>query len=263
MRSLFSLLVFSLVFVAVILIVMVLFSIVFSTSPSDFWRELSSDEVLSSLLVSLETSIAVVFVVAVLGLPVAYLLSFYDFPGKVLIDTLFDIPVVFPPLVSGLGLLILFGGTGVAGKFLLKLGIHVIFSQVGIVVAQTFVSLPLFVRTVRESFNLIPRNLVAAARTLGASQFTAFTRVILPLSKSGIVAGLVLSWARAVGEFGATAMVAGAIPGKTETLTIGIYMESMSGNLSSASAMAVILITFSIFTLLFFKMGFGRKKWDL
>ncbi|WP_457569410.1 ABC transporter permease [Desulfurobacterium sp.] len=263
MRSLFSITVFTLFSVSAVFIGLVVFSVIFSTSPSDLWREISSEEVFSSLVVSLETSLMVVVVIALLGFPVAYVLSFYNFPGKVFVDTIFDIPVIFPPLVSGLGLLILFGGTGTVGKFLLNAGFHIIFSKAGIVIAQTFVALPFFIRTVRESFNLIPKNLVAAAKTLGASDFVTFIKVILPLSKSGIVAGLVLSWARAIGEFGATAMVAGAIPGKTETLTIGIYMESMSGNLSSAAAMAVILMAFSLFTLLFFKIGFGRKKWDL
>jgi len=163
-----------------------------------------------------------------------------------------------PPLVSGLALLILFGGTGLLGKLLNKWGLNIIFTKKGILIAQLFVASPFFIKTVREAIASIPQNLLAASATLGASPFYTFRKVILPLSKSAIWAGLTMTWARALGEFGATAMVAGCIPQQTETMTIAIYMGAMSGELATASALALILVVFSFVSLLVFKSGLKR-----
>ena len=234
-------------------IILVLITLLTTTSLQELWYQIHSTLVLSAIWVSIETSLGVTILTLFLGLPIAYFLALKEFRGKVLLDTLLDIPIVLPPLVSGLALLILLGGEGIVGKVLNNWGLRVIFTKKGIVIAQFFVASPFFIKTVKESILSIPKNLLSASATLGASSFYTFRRVILPLSKSGIWAGLVMTWARAMGEFGATAMVAGCIPGKTETMTIAIYMEAMGGNLSSAGALAFILTVFSFVSLLIFK----------
>ncbi|WP_457755650.1 ABC transporter permease [Thermodesulfatator indicus] len=249
-------------FVAIffVFIVVVLFSLFTTTSLQSLWYQLRSPVVFSAIKISLETSLVVVMLTFFLGLPVAYFLALKDFNGKSLLDTLLDIPIVLPPLVSGLALLILFGGTSYLGKLLNEIGFKIIFTKKGIIIAQFFVASPFFIKTAKESIQSIPKNLIAASATLGASSFYTFRKIILPLSKSGILAGLVMTWARAMGEFGATAMVAGCIPGKTETMTIAIYMQSMSGDLSSSTAIAFILTIFAFISLLTFKIRF-RSKW--
>jgi len=232
---------------------LVLITLLTTTSLQELWRQFHSPLVLSAIWISLETSLAVIGLTLLLGMPVAYLLALKEFKGKALLDTLLDMPIALPPLVSGLALLILLGGTGLVGKILNKWGLGVIFTKKGIVIAQFFVATPFFIKTVKEAIMSIPRNLLAASATLGASPFYTFRWVILPLSKSGIWAGLVMTWARAMGEFGATAMVAGCIPRQTETMTIATYMQAMSGDLAPATAIAFILMVFSFVSLLVFK----------
>jgi len=247
-----SLLVVSaLFFVFTVLVVFTLFT---TTSLKELLHELRSFTVASAIWISLETSFAVVVLTFFLGLPVAWLLALKEFKGKEVLDTLIDIPIVLPPLVSGLALLIMLGGTGIVGKVLNQWGLRIIFTKKGIILAQFFVAAPFFVKTVKETIKNIPKNLLSASATLGASEFYTFRKVILPMSKSGIMAGLVMTWARAIGEFGATAMVAGCLPGKTETMTIAIYMQAMGGSLSSAGALALILTVFSFLSLLIFKV---------
>ncbi len=243
-------------------IVCILITLLTTTSLNELLRQLHSYTVFSAILISLETSIVVVILTFFLGFPVAYFLALNNFKGKSILDTLIDMPIVLPPLVSGLALLILLGGTGLVGKVLNNWGLNVIFTKKGIIIAQFFVAMPFFVKTVKEAILSIPKNLISASETLGASSFYTFKNVILPLSKSGIWAGLVMSWARAMGEFGATAMVAGCIPGKTETITIAIYMEAMGGNFSSAGALAFILTIFSFVSLLIFKSRLKNERYS-
>ncbi len=239
-------------------IVLVLITLMTTTSLHELYRQMRSSVVISAVWISIETSIAVVLLSFIFGFPVAYLLALKQFKGKPFLETLIDLPIVMPPLVSGLALLILFGGTGLLGKLLNKWGLNIIFTKKGILIAQLFVASPFFIKTVREAIASIPQNLLAASATLGASPFYTFRKVILPLSKSAIWAGLTMTWARALGEFGATAMVAGCIPQQTETMTIAIYMGAMSGELATASALALILVVFSFVSLLVFKSGLKR-----
>jgi molybdate transport system permease protein len=207
----------------------------------------------SSILVSLETSLAVVFLALCLGVPMAYLLATAQFRGKEVLDTLIDLPIVLPPLVAGLALLILLGGNSPAGNFLTRHGLELVFSKKGIIMAQLFVSAPFLIKSSRQAFESISENIMKASSTLGASKFYTFKNVSLPLAKNGIYAGMVMTWARALGEFGATSMVAGCIPFKTQTMTIAIYMNAMSGKLSSSIAVALLLTIFSFTSLLIFK----------
>ena len=237
-------------FTFVILVLIALFT---STSLQELYHQMHSYLVISAIWISIQTSLVVVFLTFIFGFPVAYLLALKEFRGKVLLDTLIDIPIVLPPLVSGLALLILLGGTGIVGKILNKWNIGIIFTKKGIIIAQFFVASPFFIKTVKESISSIPKSLISASATLGASSYYTFRKIILPLSKSGIWAGIAMTWARAMGEFGATAMVAGCIPGKTETMTIAIYMQAMSGDLASSTAIALLLTIFSFSVLIIFK----------
>jgi len=234
-------------------IILVLLTLVINTSLKEFLYHLYSPVVFSAILISLETSIVVVCLSFLFGFPVAYLLALKNFKGKIFLDTLLDLPIVLPPLVSGLALLLLFGGDSWLGNILNHWNISIIFTKKGIIIAQLFVSSPFFIKTLKEAIVSIPKNLLYASATLGASSFYTFKSVILPLCKRGVWAGLVMTWARAMGEFGATAMVAGCIPKQTETMTIAIYMQAMSGDLASATSIALILMILSFISLFIFK----------
>ncbi len=243
-------------------IALVLLSLLTTTSFKIFLSQLRSPVVLSAILVSLETSLAVVGLSFIFGFPAAYFLALKEFKGKLFLDTLIDLPIVLPPLVSGLALLLLFGGDGLLGKLLSRWDIRIIFTKKGIIMAQLFVASPFFIKTVKETIAGISKDILAASATLGASPFYTFRRIVLPLSKSGIWAGLVMTWARAMGEFGATAMVAGCIPQQTETMTIAIYMQAMSGDLAPATAIALILMMFSFICLAIFKSRIRKYEYS-
>lgn len=237
----------------VCLIVLPMFALFTSISLGELANQFKSPYVLSSFLISLETSLAVVFLALCLGIPTAYLLGVKKFRGKEIIDTLIDLPICMPPLVAGLALLILLGGNSGFGNLLSNQGIDLIFSKKGIIIAQLFVSTPFLIKSAREAFESINQNVINASLTLGASKFYTFKKVLLPLAKNGIYAGMVMTWARALGEFGATSMVAGCVSFKTETMTVAIYQNAMSGEMDSSVAIALVLIVFSFTSLFIFK----------
>lgn len=235
------------------LIVSIISCLLTATSFSEFIDEIRSPEILSSIIISLETSIVVVLLALFFGVPVAYILATKRFRGKNILDTLVDLPIVSPPLVCGLAILIAFGGHGIFRHF------EVIFTIKGIIIAQLFVSSPFLIRSARTAFESINRDTINAARTLGASEFYIFRKVSVPLARNGIVSGVIMTWARALGEFGATAMVAGCIPYRTETMTIGIYMHAMSGDLGASVALSLLLMFSAFMTLIVFKY-FGSRE---
>jgi len=238
----------------VCLIILPIFALFTATSLSELAYQFRSPVVLSAVLISLETSLAVVFLSLCLGIPVAYLLAMKDFKGKRILDTLVDLPVSMPPLVAGLALLILLGGNSKFGKLLSCYGIDLIFSKKGIIIAQLFVSIPFLIKSTKDAFESINNNVINASLTLGASRFYTFKTILLPLAKNGIYTGIIMTWARALGEFGATSMVAGCIPFRTETMTVAIYQNAMSGDLSASIAVALLLLVFSFTLLLVFKL---------
>ena len=211
-------------------------------------------------MLSLITSGLVVVLTFFLGLPVAYFLATKNFPGKSLLDALIEIPIVMPPLVTGLALLTLFNNNGMVGGILQKFDIRVIFTRQGIIIAQFVVASPFFIKTMRESIAAIPKNLFDASTSLCASKFYTLRRMILPMCKNGMIAGLLLTWARALGEFGATSMVAGCVPQRTETMTLAIYMEAMGGELLSAKSVALILTGLSFLAIVLIKKIFTKSE---
>lgn len=202
------------------------------------------------LILTLKVSVIATVVVSVLGIFISYLLARKDFTGKWLVDVLTTLPLVLPPTVTGYLLVILLGKNGIVGKYIFDLtGTGILFTWQAAVIAAFVVSLPLMVKTTTAAISAVDRNLEYAAYTLGRSEFETAFLITLPLAKKGILAGCVLSFARAVGEFGATLMVAGNIPGKTNTMSLSIYGAYQAGNNELADMLVVILIVMSLLTI--------------
>lgn len=187
-----------------------------------------------------------------LGTPLAYLLARYRFRGRRLLDALVDLPVVLPPVVAGVALLLVFGRNGVIGGPLDAVGVPLAFTTAAVVLAQTFVASPFFVRTLKVGLAAVPRELEAAALTDGANRWQAFWRVTLPLASGAFLEGLVLAWARALGEFGATIVFAGSLAGRTRTLPLAIY-AALERDLDAAVALAGILTVAALGLFLLFR----------
>ena len=197
---------------------------------------------LSLLVVAVATAI-----VSVAGLAFAYLLAKFDFRGKELLDAVLTVPLVLPPTVTGYYLIVLLGRRGFLGGPLYELtGWSIAFTWIGAVVAAVVVALPMMIKAARASIESVDPAFEIASYTLGKSRFATFLRITLPLAKRGVLAGLVLSFARALGEFGATLMIAGNIPGKTQTMPLAIYEAVASGDDRMATLLAIILTLVSI-----------------
>jgi molybdate transport system permease protein len=190
---------------------------------------------------------------------VAYLLAMKNFRGKELLDILFTLPLVLPPTVTGYYLIILFGRNGFIGRLIYGwTGWSVMFTWYAAVLASFVVALPLMIKTTRAAIESVDRNLIYASYTLGHSELETALRVTLPLAKKGILAGTILSFARAMGEFGATLMIAGNIPGKTDTMPLSIYSRASSGDWSMANGM-VIFFTLMSGVFLWFANRFTKR----
>ncbi|MFC5659191.1 molybdate ABC transporter permease subunit [Streptomyces nogalater] len=214
------------------------------------WRtlpeQLGSGEVWQALQLSLISATAATAVSLVLGVPLAWLLARTDFPGRGLVRALVTLPLVLPPVVGGVALLLALGRNGVIGQWLdASFGITLPFTTTGVVIAEAFVAMPFLVISVEGTLRAADPRYEEAATTLGASRFTAFRRVTLPLIAPGIAAGAVLAWARALGEFGATITFAGNFPGRTQTMPLSVYL-ALQNDPEAAIALSLVLLTVSI-----------------
>jgi molybdate transport system permease protein len=178
------------------------------------------------------------------GTALAWLLARRQFPGKAIIETAVSLPLVIPPVATGLLLLWLFGRRGPIGRLFAQAGIDVVFTPAAVVLAMAVMGLPLLVRTARAGFEQVTRRYEQIAETLGASPWRVFATISLPLASRNILAGALLGFSRALGEFGATIVVAGSIPGQTRTLAVGIYSFTETGQ--DAQAMALLTISVAI-----------------
>ena len=203
---------------------------------------LASPAVLNALWLSLVTTAISLVITVTLGLPLAFSLARRRFRGKGLVEAIVDLPIVLPPSVAGLALLLVFGRRGLLSAPFELLGISVPFTTVAVILAQTFVSAPFFVRSARAGIAGVDRDLEDAARVDGASERHLFRTITVPLAGAALAAGLVMTWARSLGEFGATIMFAGNIEGKTQTLPLVVYSEFQGGNLDASIAAAAILV---------------------
>ena len=198
--------------------------------------------VIDALALSLLTTSVSLVLTVVIGIPLALLLARRTFRGQTILETVIDLPIVLPPSVAGLALLLVFGRRGLLGETLSVFGIEIAFTTLAVIVAQTFVSAPFFIRSARTGFASVDHDLEDAARVDGASERQLFRSITVPLASAALAAGLVMSWARALGEFGATIMFAGNVAGKTQTLPLVVYAEFQGGDLDAAIAAASILV---------------------
>ena len=221
-------------------------------------RALTSREVLFAIRLSLITATSTMVASMIVGLPAAYALSRRQFRGKAIVDTLLDLPVVLPPIAAGVALLALFQTR--VGDVADRLGLDLAFTPQGIVLAQFTVVSALGIRVLKSAFDGLDPRYERVARTLGFSQWQAFAKITLPLSARAIVAAAVITWARAMGEFGATVVFCGATAFKTEVLSIAIFMNLAVADVHAALAVTLILMFISLVTLLLFKR-FGERAY--
>ena len=214
----------------------------------NFFTYALSETALAALKLSLFTSLISISLSLLVGTPLAYILARWDFRGRAALELLVDLPVVLPPSVAGLALLIAFGRQGIFGSWLTMLGIHLPFTTAAVVIAQTFVSAPLFVRSARLGFSAIDPQLEEAAHVEGATQWQMFSLVMFPLAGRALISGAILAWTRALGEFGATILFAGNLEGVTQTMPLAIYL-GFERNLEVAVVLSVVLVLVSLILL--------------
>jgi molybdate transport system permease protein len=211
----------------------------------DVWAILTSHSSLTALRLSIVCSLWATALALLFGVPLAWLLARMSFPGRSLVRALCTLSMVLPPVVAGVALFYALGRRGLVGQYLDRwFGITLPFTTAGVVVAQTFVSMPFLVITVEAAFRQLDTRYEDAARTLGASRWYVFRRVILPGIRPGLIAGAVLAWARALGEFGATITFAGNFPGRTQTMPLAIYLANET-NPQEAVVLSLVLIAVS------------------
>lgn len=222
-----------------------------SISP-DFLKSALSEQALDALNLSLTTSSITTIVAAVFGTPLAYLMWRWTSRHKAWLEVLLDLPIVLPPSVAGLALLIAFGRNGLFGPALYILGIRLPFTTAAVVLAQTFVAAPLYVRSARIGFAGMDQQIIEAAHVEGASHWQLFYEVMIPLTARVLLSGAILTWTRAVGEFGATILFAGNLQGITQTMPMAIYL-GFESNLGVALVLSVVLMVVSAVLLMITK----------
>jgi molybdate transport system permease protein len=232
---------------ALVFLTLPIVAIFADTPPSELVSSLGEPVAREALWLSLRTTLAALAIIVVVGTPAAYLLATRRFRGRDLITTLIELPLVLPPAVAGIGLLAAFGPRGIFGGWLEDAGVQLVLETAGVIVALTFVSAPFYVRQAQAAFAAVDPDLLAAARTLGASEARAFARVAVPSAGPGIAAGL------ALGEFGATLMFAGSFRGITQTVPLAIFAE-FNRDFPAALALSAVLVCVSAALLLSVKL---------
>ncbi len=235
-------------------------SLFLRSSIIDIIHNLDKRQVLQAITLSFSTSLVSTLLTLLFGTPVSYLLATRQFRGYHLVDTLIDLPTVLPPSVAGVALLMAFGRKGLIGIFFAKAGITIPFTFMAVVMAQMFIASPLYIKAATIGFASVNNQIKQAAELDGASHWQIFRYIILPLSGKVLFSGSVMTWARALGEFGATIIFAGNYPGRTQTMPLAIYI-GFEINLDVALTLAIILICFSFLTLILVK-GFLHTRMD-
>lgn len=224
------------------------------------WDARAVQTLRQALGLSLATTAISMVVVIALGTPLAYLLARRRFPGAGVVEALVDLPIVLPPAVAGIALLMAFGRRGVIGQWLDQGGITLGFTTAAVIMAQVFVAAPFYVIAARGGFARVDRELEEAAADLGASPGRVFRTITLPMIAPSLIAGAVLGWARALGEFGATIMFAGSFPGVTQTMPLAIYGRFGAGDMPAALLLSVVLLFASLAVLLGVRLLGGRVR---
>jgi molybdate transport system permease protein len=258
-RALFACLIGAVAIVTLGFLALPIVAIFAHTTPAHLLDQLSNPVVRDAFAVSLKTSLIAQALIVGFGTPTAYLLATRRFPGHAVAVTLVELPLVLPPAVAGIGLLAAFGRLGLLGSTFDALGITLPFTQTAVTIAVAYVASPLYIRQAIAAFEATDPNLTAASRTLGAGPARTFFRVVLPLARGGLVAGLALSFARGLGEFGATIMFAGSLQRVTQTLPLAIYAE-FDRNFDATLAMSGFLVLVSVVLLLGLRIGLTWQR---
>jgi molybdate transport system permease protein len=256
-RALFTSGLFAAAVVAGAFLVLPLIALFTRVPLGQLLHQLTRPVVTDAILVSLKTSLIAQALIVLLGTPTAYLIASRRFPGRALAITLIELPLVLPPAVAGIGLLAAFGRVGLLGSTLSFLGLSIPFTQTAVVLAVAFVASPLYIRQAIAAFESVDPALIDASRTLGAGPARTFVRIAVPLALGGLAAGGALSFARGLGEFGATIMFAGSLQGLTQTLPLAIYAQ-FEADFTTALALGSLLVVFSAALLLVLKL---RPPW--
>jgi molybdate transport system permease protein len=227
------------------------------TANENAWRAMATPAAREALLLSIKTtSISMIFIILV-GTPAAYVLARAEFPGKRAVDSLIDVPAVLPPSAAGIALLLAFGRLGLVGEYLNAFGITISFTTAAVVIAEVFVASHFYVRQAVVGFAQVRRNVEEAAMVDGASRFSVFIRVTVPLAFPALAAGAVMAWARALGEFGGTIIFAGSFPGVTQTIPLAIFAARES-NFDAAVALSVMVLVFAFAVILAARFLLGQ-----
>jgi molybdate transport system permease protein len=233
--------------VAALFFVLPLAGLLWRAPWGSFVSDLGEPDVRKALRLSLEASLSATVVCLAFGLPLAWVLARMEFPGRRLLRALTVLPMVLPPVVGGIALIYAFGRRGIVGQYLDQwFDIRFAFTKKGVILAEAFVAMPFLVVTAEAAFRSLDRSFEDAARTLGASRWTVFRRVTLPLAGPALGAGAVLCWARALGEFGATITFAGNFPGTTQTMPLAVYLSLESSRPETAIVLSLVLLLVSL-----------------
>jgi molybdate transport system permease protein len=224
-------------------------SLVVWTVSEEAWGAMASPVARDALLLSMRTTVATMTILIVVGTPAAYVLARGNFRGNRALNTLVDLPIVLPPSAAGIALLLAFGRLGLVGQYLNAFGVTLTFTTVAVVMAEVFVAAPFYVRQAATGFAAVDRTIEEAALVDGASRFTVFFRVTVPLAFPALVSGALTAWARALGEFGATIIFAGSFRGITQTIPLAIFAEFHS-DIDAAVALSVLVLGFAFAVIL-------------
>ncbi len=235
--------------VGLLFLILPIVALIIRSIQTQAWQEMAGGTLLPAVVLTLLTTATTLLLTILVGTPLAYFLARRQFRGKQFFSVLVELPVVLPPAVAGLGLLVAFGRRGLFGPALESIGVSLPFSTVAVVLAQTFVSAPFFIRAAQVAFQMVEPEIEAAGRVDGADGLVLFWEITLPLSSRALGAGLALSWARALGEFGATILFAGSLQGITQTMPLLIYKE-FERNINAAIWAGLLLIIFALAALL-------------
>ncbi len=227
------------------------------TIDENAWHAMATPEARDALLLSIRTTVISMFVIILVGTPAAYVLARADFPGKKAVDSLIDIPAVLPPAAAGIALLLAFGRLGLVGRYLDAFGVTISFTTAAVVIAEVFVAAHFYVRQATVGFSQVRRDVEEAAMVDGASRSSVFARVTVPLAFPALLAGAVMAWARALGEFGATIIFAGSFPGVTQTIPLAIF-SARESDFDAAVALSVMVLVFAFAVILAARFLLGR-----
>jgi molybdate transport system permease protein len=239
-------------------LVVPLVALLLRLTPATLLAHLFQTQVAQAIGLSMATTSVTLLMTLIVGTPVGFLLGRREFRGRQMIDTLIDLPMVLPPAVAGIALLLAFGRRGIFGQYLEDWGVHIAFTQTAVILAQLFVAAPFYVKAAAAGFEAVDPELEQAAALDGASWWQVLLWITFPLARTALLGGAVMTWARALGEFGATIIFAGNFPGRTQTMPLAIYL-GFELDLNVALTLAVILLAASFLVLLVVKGLLGQR----